>query len=37
VISTGTCEAKDIVAGDHVVVEFEGLGRLENPVVGSWE
>ena len=37
VISTGTCEAKDIVAGDHVIVEFEGLGRLENPVVGSWE
>jgi len=36
-ISTGTCEAKDIVAGDHVVVEFEGLGKLENPVIGSWE
>jgi 2-keto-4-pentenoate hydratase/2-oxohepta-3-ene-1,7-dioic acid hydratase in catechol pathway len=36
-VSTGTCEAKDIVAGDHVVVEFDGLGKLENPVVGSWE
>src|SRR5665213_1417456 len=36
-LSTGTCEAKDIVAGDHVVVEFAGPGRLEKPVVGSWE
>jgi 2-keto-4-pentenoate hydratase/2-oxohepta-3-ene-1,7-dioic acid hydratase in catechol pathway len=35
-ISTGTCEAKDIVAGDLVTVEFDGLGRLENPVIGSW-
>jgi 2-keto-4-pentenoate hydratase/2-oxohepta-3-ene-1,7-dioic acid hydratase in catechol pathway len=36
-ISTGTNDAKEIVAGDHVVVEFAGLGKLENPVVGSWE
>jgi 2-keto-4-pentenoate hydratase/2-oxohepta-3-ene-1,7-dioic acid hydratase in catechol pathway len=36
-ISTGTCEAKEIVAGDVVTVEFDGLGALENPVVGSWE
>ncbi len=36
-VSTGTCEAKEIVAGDVVTVEFDGLGALENPVVGSWE
>jgi 2-keto-4-pentenoate hydratase/2-oxohepta-3-ene-1,7-dioic acid hydratase in catechol pathway len=36
-VSTGTCEAKEIVAGDVVIVEFDGLGALENPVVGSWE
>ena len=35
-ISTGTCEAKDIVAGDLVTVEFDGLGGLENPVIGGW-
>ena len=35
-VSTGTCEAKDIVAGDLVTVEFDGLGKLENPVIGSW-
>jgi 2-keto-4-pentenoate hydratase/2-oxohepta-3-ene-1,7-dioic acid hydratase in catechol pathway len=35
-ISTGTCEAKDIVAGDVVTVEFDGLGKLENPVTGTW-
>ena len=35
-ISTGTCEAKDLVDGDVVAVEFEGLGRLENPVIGRW-
>ena len=35
-ISTGTCEAKDIVAGDVVTVEFDGLGKLENPVIGTW-
>ena len=35
-VSTGTCEAKDIVAGDVVTVEFDGLGRLENPVAASW-
>lgn len=35
-ISTGTCEAKDIIVGDVVTVEFEGLGALENPVVASW-
>ncbi|HEV3213347.1 MAG TPA: fumarylacetoacetate hydrolase family protein [Acidimicrobiales bacterium] len=36
-VSTGTCEAKDLLAGDTVVVEFDGLGRLENPVVGRWQ
>jgi 2,4-diketo-3-deoxy-L-fuconate hydrolase len=36
-ISTGTSDARDIVAGDLVVVEFDGLGRLENPVVAGWE
>ena len=35
-VSTGTCEAKDIVDGDVVAVEFDGLGVLENPVVGRW-
>ena len=36
VVSTGTCEAKPIAVGDTVVVEFDGLGRLENPVRASW-
>jgi len=36
VVSTGTCEAKPIAVGDTVVVEFDGLGRLENPVCASW-
>jgi 2-keto-4-pentenoate hydratase/2-oxohepta-3-ene-1,7-dioic acid hydratase in catechol pathway len=36
-ISTGTSDAQDIVAGDRVVVEFAGLGTLENPVVAGWE
>ncbi|HEV3327849.1 MAG TPA: fumarylacetoacetate hydrolase family protein, partial [Acidimicrobiales bacterium] len=36
-ISTGTCEAKDLVDGDVVEVEFDGLGVLENPVVGRWQ
>jgi 2,4-didehydro-3-deoxy-L-rhamnonate hydrolase len=35
-ISTGTSEAKQIVVGDVVSVEFEGLGKLENPVGASW-
>lgn len=36
-VSTGTSEAKVLVAGDTVAVEFEGLGRLENPVAGRWQ
>lgn len=36
VVSTGTCEAKPICVGDTVAVEFDGLGRLENPVGASW-
>ncbi len=36
-ISTGTSDAQDIVAGDNVAVEFAGLGTLENPVVAGWE
>jgi 2-keto-4-pentenoate hydratase/2-oxohepta-3-ene-1,7-dioic acid hydratase in catechol pathway len=35
-ISTGTSDAKDIVPGDNVVVEFTGLGALESPVVSGW-
>jgi len=35
VIATGTPDAQDLVAGDEVTVEFEGLGQLTNPVVGS--
>jgi 2-keto-4-pentenoate hydratase/2-oxohepta-3-ene-1,7-dioic acid hydratase in catechol pathway len=36
VVSTGTCEAKPLRVGDTVTVEFDGLGRLENPVAASW-
>jgi 2-keto-4-pentenoate hydratase/2-oxohepta-3-ene-1,7-dioic acid hydratase in catechol pathway len=36
VIATGTSDAQRVVAGDEVVVEFEGLGRLVNPVVAGW-
>jgi 2-keto-4-pentenoate hydratase/2-oxohepta-3-ene-1,7-dioic acid hydratase in catechol pathway len=36
VIATGTSDAQPIAVGDEVVVEFEGLGRLANPVVASW-
>ena len=35
-ISTGTSDAQDIVAGDDVVIEFAGLGVLRNPVVAGW-
>ena len=36
-ISTGTSDAQDIVAGDQVVVELAGFGTLENPVIAGWE
>ena len=36
VIATGTSEALPIVAGDTVVVEFDGLGELSNPVAPRW-
>jgi 2-keto-4-pentenoate hydratase/2-oxohepta-3-ene-1,7-dioic acid hydratase in catechol pathway len=36
VIATGTSDAQPIVAGDTVVVEFDGLGELANPVVPGW-
>ena len=36
-VSTGTSDAQDIVAGDEVVIEFAGLGSLSNPVVAGWE
>jgi 2-keto-4-pentenoate hydratase/2-oxohepta-3-ene-1,7-dioic acid hydratase in catechol pathway len=36
VIATGTSDAQPIVAGDTVVVEFDGLGELSNPVVPGW-
>jgi 2-keto-4-pentenoate hydratase/2-oxohepta-3-ene-1,7-dioic acid hydratase in catechol pathway len=32
VIATGTSDAQPIAPGDKVVIEFAGLGRLENPV-----
>lgn len=35
-ISTGTSDAQDIVAGDDVEIEFAGLGVLRNPVVAGW-
>ena len=36
VIATGTSDAQPITAGDTVVVEFDGLGQLANPVVPGW-
>ncbi|CAN0209597.1 unnamed protein product [Phaeothamnion confervicola] len=36
VIATGTSEAKPVVVGDQVEVEFDGLGILSNPVVAGW-
>jgi 2-keto-4-pentenoate hydratase/2-oxohepta-3-ene-1,7-dioic acid hydratase in catechol pathway len=36
VIATGTSDAQPIVAGDTVVVEFDGLGELSNTVVPGW-
>ena len=36
VIATGTSDAQPVVVGDEVVVEFEGLGPLRNPVVAGW-
>jgi 2-keto-4-pentenoate hydratase/2-oxohepta-3-ene-1,7-dioic acid hydratase in catechol pathway len=36
VIATGTSDAQPIVAGDTVVVEFDGLGELSNAVVPGW-
>ena len=37
VIATGTSDAQVIAVGDEVVVEFEGLGRLANPVIAGWQ
>jgi hypothetical protein len=36
VIATGTPAAGAIAVGDEVAVEFDGLGRLANPVVAGW-
>jgi 2-keto-4-pentenoate hydratase/2-oxohepta-3-ene-1,7-dioic acid hydratase in catechol pathway len=36
VIATGTSDAQPIVAGDTVVIEFDGLGQLSNPVEAGW-
>jgi 2-keto-4-pentenoate hydratase/2-oxohepta-3-ene-1,7-dioic acid hydratase in catechol pathway len=36
VIATGTSDAQPIAVGDEVAVEFEGLGRLVNPVIAGW-
>jgi 2-keto-4-pentenoate hydratase/2-oxohepta-3-ene-1,7-dioic acid hydratase in catechol pathway len=37
VIALGTPDAQVIVPGDEVTVEFDGLGRLSNPVVDAAE
>jgi 2-keto-4-pentenoate hydratase/2-oxohepta-3-ene-1,7-dioic acid hydratase in catechol pathway len=36
VIAIGTSDAQPVIVGDEVVVEFDGLGALANPVIAGW-
>jgi 2-keto-4-pentenoate hydratase/2-oxohepta-3-ene-1,7-dioic acid hydratase in catechol pathway len=36
VIATGTSDAQAVAVGDEVVVEFDGIGALANPVIAGW-